>query len=109
MEMAGHECLGHCEIDKFANKSYNAMHLSREDEWYADDIIRVKPWDLPNTEVYCGGFPCQAFSIVGNRGGFEDTRGTLFFEIMRLARVRKPKCLFLESISYQWKSNKHLY
>lgn len=98
MEMAGHECVGHCEIDKFANKSYIAMHSPKESEWYADDIRRVNPGDLPKAEVYCFGFPCQAFSIAGKRRGFEDTRGTLFFEVMRLAKVRKPDILFAENV-----------
>lgn len=98
MEMASHECVGHCEIDKFANKSYIAMHSPEESEWYADDIRRVSPGDLPEAEVYCFGFPCQAFSIAGKRRGFEDTRGTLFFEVMRLAKVRKPDILFAENV-----------
>lgn len=94
MEMAGHVCAGHCEIDKFANKSYIAMHNPKEEEWYADDIRGVNPGELPEADVYCFGFPCQAFSIAGKRRGFEDTRGTLFFEVMRLAKERKPKILF---------------
>lgn len=99
MEMAGHECVGHCEIDKFADKSYRAMHDVKESEWYANDIRGVSPGDLPDAECYCGGFPCQAFSIAGKRGGFEDTRGTLFFEVMRLAAVRKPKYIFMENVA----------
>ncbi|MCY6372425.1 DNA (cytosine-5-)-methyltransferase [Clostridium ganghwense] len=98
MEMAGHECVGHCEIDKYANKSYMAIHDVKEDEWYADDIRNVIPGELPAADIYCGGFPCQAFSIAGKQRGFEDTRGTLFFEIMRLAKIRKPKYLFLENV-----------
>ncbi len=99
MEMAGHECVGHCEIDKFADKSYRAMHDVKEGEWYAADIRAVEPGDLPEADCYCGGFPCQAFSVAGKRGGFEDTRGTLFFEVMRLAAVRKPKYLFMENVA----------
>jgi DNA (cytosine-5)-methyltransferase 1 len=99
MEMAGHECVGHCEIDKFADKSYRAMHDVKEGEWYASDIRAVEPGDLPEADCYCGGFPCQAFSVAGKRGGFEDTRGTLFFEVMRLAAVRKPKYLFMENVA----------
>lgn len=98
MEMAGHECVGHCEIDKFADKSYRAMHDMKEGEWYADDITRVKPGELPEAKCYCFGFPCQAFSIAGNRRGFEDTRGTLFFEVMRLVKERKPRILFAENV-----------
>jgi DNA (cytosine-5)-methyltransferase 1 len=99
MEMAGNECVGHCEIDKFADKSYRAMHDVKDGEWYANDIRAVEPGDLPEADCYCGGFPCQAFSVAGKRGGFEDTRGTLFFEVMRLAAVRKPKYLFMENVA----------
>ena len=98
LEMAGHECVGHVEIDKYAHKSYVAMHNPKEDEYYADDIRSVKPEDLPDFDILTGGFPCQSFSIAGKRGGFTDTRGTLFFEIMRIASVRKPKYLFLENV-----------
>ena len=98
MEQAGHECVGHCEIDKYAQKSYKAMHQPKEGEWFAADIFGVEPGELPDADLYCGGFPCQSFSIAGKRGGFEDTRGTLFFEVMRLAKVRKPKYLFLENV-----------
>jgi DNA (cytosine-5)-methyltransferase 1 len=99
MEMAGHECVGHCEIDKYADKSYRAMHSVKESEWFANDITRVEPGELPEADCYCGGFPCQSFSIAGKRGGFQDTRGTLFFEVMRLAQIRKPKYLFLENVA----------
>jgi DNA (cytosine-5)-methyltransferase 1 len=99
MEMAGHECTGHCEIDPYADKSYRAMHRPKEGEWFASDIRRVNPGELPEADCYCGGFPCQAFSIAGKRGGFADTRGTLFFEVMRLARERKPKYIFLENVA----------
>lgn len=98
METAGHECVGHCEIDKFAERSYRAMHDVKESEWYADDVTRVEPEELPEADCYCFGFPCQAFSIAGNRRGFEDTRGTLFFEVMRLAKERKPRILFAENV-----------
>ena len=98
MEMAGHECVGHCEIDKWAHASYTAMHRPKESEVYFDDIRTVDPWDMPECEVYCGGFPCQSFSIAGKRKGFEDTRGTLFFEVMRLAKERHPRFIFLENV-----------
>jgi DNA (cytosine-5)-methyltransferase 1 len=99
LEMAGHECAGHIEIDKYADKSYRAMHNVKESEFYAADIRTVEPGDLPDCDIYCGGFPCQSFSVAGKRGGFEDTRGTLFFEVMRLARERKPEYLFLENVA----------
>ena len=98
MEMAGHECVGYVEIDKFARQSYLAIH-NTEGEYYADDIRSVQPRDLPEADCYTAGFPCQSFSVAGKRGGFSDTRGTLFFEIMRLAKERKPKYLFLENVA----------
>ena len=60
MEQAGHKCLGHCEIDKYANKSYTAMHNPSETEWFAEDITKVNPEDVPDADVYCFGFPCFA-------------------------------------------------
>ncbi len=124
MELAGHKCVGHCEIDKYAEASYRSMHTITEaqrnylqtltlqerqieilkegylnGEWYAADITGVRPDDVPEAECYCFGFPCQAFSIAGNRRGFEDSRGTLFFEVMRIAKERKPQILFAENVA----------
>ena len=99
MEMAGHECVGHCEIDKYANMSYVAMHHPKESEVFFTDVRTIDPWDMPECECYCFGFPCQAFSISGKRRGFADTRGTLFFEVMRIAKERKPQILFAENVA----------
>lgn len=124
LELVGHKCVGHCEIDKYAEASYRSMHtitetqrdylstlslqerqqeILKEDylngEWYSADITRVRPEDLPEADCYCFGFPCQAFSIAGNRRGFEDARGTLFFEVMRLAKERQPQILFAENVA----------
>ena len=100
MEAAGHECVGFCEIDKFARKSYKAIH-NTEGEIELHDITRVSNESvrrIGSVDVICGGFPCQAFSIAGNRRGFEDTRGTLFFEIARFASILRPRYLFLENV-----------
>ncbi len=100
MESAGHECIGFCEIDKFARASYKAIHDTKgEIELHdittvSDDTIR----GIGHVDVICGGFPCQAFSTAGARRGFEDTRGTLFFEIARFASILKPRYLFLENV-----------
>lgn len=99
MEQAGHTCVGHCEIDKYADLSYRAMHNPKESEVYFNDIRAVRAEDMPECEVYCFGFPCQSFSIAGQRRGFDDTRGTLFFEVMRLAKERHPEILFAENVS----------
>lgn len=101
MERAGHECVGFCEIDSFARKSYKAIHNTKgEFEFHditavTDDTIR----GIGSVDVICGGFPCQAFSIAGKRRGFEDTRGTLFFEIARFASILRPRYLFLENVT----------
>ena len=100
MESAGHECVGFCEIDKYARASYKAIH-NTEGEIELHDITRVTDESIRrfgSVGVICGGFPCQAFSIAGNRRGFEDTRGTLFFEIARFASILRPKYLFLENV-----------
>lgn len=100
MESAGHECVGFCEVDKYARASYKAIH-NTEGEIELHDITRVTDESIRrfgSVDVICGGFPCQAFSIAGHRRGFEDTRGTLFFEICRFASVLRPKYLFLENV-----------
>ncbi|MET1882566.1 DNA (cytosine-5-)-methyltransferase [Enterococcus faecalis] len=100
MESVGHECIGFCEIDKFARTSYKAIHdTTGEVEMHdittiSDEFIR----GIGSVDVICGGFPCQAFSIAGKRKGFEDTRGTLFFEIARFASILRPRYLFLENV-----------
>ncbi|HEM3013677.1 TPA: DNA cytosine methyltransferase [Streptococcus suis] len=101
MERAGHECIGFCEIDQFARKSYKAIH-DTEGEFEFHDITRVTDElvrGIGRVDIICGGFPCQAFSIAGKRRGFEDTRGTLFFEIARFASILRPKYLFLENVT----------
>ena len=100
MESAGHECIGFCEIDKFARKSYKAIHDTKG-EIELHDITTVSDESIRRigcVDIICGGFPCQAFSIAGNRRGFEDTRGSLFFEIARFASILRPRYLFLENV-----------
>ncbi|MCO5531563.1 DNA (cytosine-5-)-methyltransferase [Enterococcus faecium] len=100
MEQAGHECVGFCEIDKFARASYKAIH-NTEGEVEMHDITSVSNEfirGIGSVDIVCGGFPCQAFSIAGKRKGFEDTRGTLFFEIARFASILRPRYLFLENV-----------
>ncbi|EJM0233647.1 DNA (cytosine-5-)-methyltransferase [Listeria monocytogenes] len=109
MERAGHECVGYVEIDKFARKSYEAIHET-EGEWTREDITKVTDdeWrELYGTvDIICGGFPCQSFSIAGKRLGFEETRGTLFFEIARAAKQIQPRLLFLENVKGLLSHNK---
>ena len=94
----GFQCVGHCEIDKYADASYRAIHEIREEERYYPDARKIDPSDLPGFDLLCGGFPCQAFSLAGRRRGFDDARGTLFFEIARLVKARRPRYLLLENV-----------
>ena len=94
----GFQCVGHCEIDKYADASYRAIHDIGDEEKYYPDAREIDPNDLPPFDLLCGGFPCQAFSNAGKRKGFDDARGTLFFEIARLAEARRPAYLLLENV-----------
>ena len=93
----GFECVGHCEIDKYANRSYNAL-FDTKGEWFIEDARKADPSTMPDFQLLCGGFPCQTFSIAGTRKGFGDPRGTLFFELARLAEARKPPYLLFENV-----------
>lgn len=102
LERAGHTCVGSCEIDKFANLSYEAIHYT-DGEVEFNDITKVsnEEWSQfrGKVDIIAGGFPCQSFSIAGKREGFADkTKGTLFFEIIRAAQQIKPSYLFLENV-----------
>ena len=94
----GFQCVGHCEIDKYADASYRAIHNPGKEELYYPDARTIDPDTMPDFDLLCGGFPCQAFSTAGKRLGFEDSRGTLFFEIARLAAARRPSYLLLENV-----------
>lgn len=96
-EQEGFECVGYCEIDQFARKSYEAIYETK-DEWKSTDITTATAAEMPEADIWCGGFPCQSFSIAGKRRGFQDTRGTLIYEVLRLAAERKPKVLLLENV-----------
>lgn len=102
LESLGHECVGFCEIDKFARKSYKAIYDTKG-EIELHDITQVtnEEWRKLRgaVDIICGGFPCQAFSIAGKRKGFlDETHGTLFFEIARAAKEIQPPLLFLENV-----------
>ena len=93
----GFVCVGHCEIDKYADQSYRAL-FDTKGEWFREDIREADPDEMPDFDLLCGGFPCQSFSIAGHRGGFADPRGTLFFEIARLTAAKRPAYLLLENV-----------
>lgn len=127
MELAGHECVGFCEFDKFATASYISMHLLTEEqrktledipikkrqkeilkeeyrngEWYANDIRRVYAEYIPKADCWCFGFPCQDISVAGKQAGFQGNRSSLFFRVMylvgQLKEEDKPTYLFVENV-----------
>ena len=127
MELAGHECVGFCEFDRFAVASYTSMHLItdeqreylasmpikkrqkeilkeeyRNGEWYANDIRRLYAGDIPAADCWCFGFQCQDISVVGRQLGFQGNRSSLFFRVMYLIRQleeeKKPTYLFIENV-----------
>lgn len=127
MELAGHECVGFCEFDKFATASYTSMHLLtqeqrefldkmplkqrqkeilkeeyRNGEWYANDIRRVYAGDIPKADCWCFGFPCQDISVAGKQLGFQGNRSSLFFRVMyligQLEEENRPTYLFIENV-----------
>jgi len=88
-------CIGFSEIDKYATQIYK-KHFPNHKEY--GDVSKIKWNDVEDFDLLCGGFPCQSFSIAGKRGGFDDTRGTLFFEIARAAQHKQPRLLLLENV-----------
>ena len=127
MELAGHECVGFCEYDKFAYGSYVSMHLLTEEqrerlmamprnkrikeigkeeyrngEWYARDVREIRADHVPRADCWCFGFPCQDISVAGKQLGFRGERSSLFFAVMRIIQDTKeedrPTYLFIENV-----------
>lgn len=90
----GGECVFSSEIDDHAQKTYE---INFGEKPYGD-ITKINEKDVPDHDILVGGFPCQAFSIAGKRGGFKDTRGTLFFDVARIIKEKQPKAFFLENV-----------
>lgn len=93
-ESQGGECIFSSEWNKYAQQTYEANFGERPH----GDITKIKPKDIPDHDVLLGGFPCQAFSIIGKMNGFEDTRGTLFFNIIEILKEKRPKAFMLENV-----------
>jgi DNA (cytosine-5)-methyltransferase 1 len=127
LELAGHECVGFCEFDKFANASYRSMHTITDEqrehlatldlkkrqkeilkeeylngEWFAEDVRTVNSADVPRADVWCFGFPCQDISICGKQGGIKQNRSGLFYRIIYLLEQtpeeKRPVFLLIENV-----------
>lgn len=88
-------CVGYSEIDKYAIKVYEKQFKGAKNY---GDITKINADELPDFDCLVGGFPCQAFSIAGKRAGFSDTRGTLFFDLARILRAKRPKLFVFENV-----------
>ena len=91
----GSLCIGYSEIDKYAIQTYQKNFPNHHNY---GDITKINENELPDFDCLVGGFPCQTFSIAGKRKGFEDTRGTMFFEIARILRAKQPRLFVLENV-----------
>ena len=103
-ELCGMRCVGHCEIDKYADRSYRAIHNIKEDEWYAADITKVTPAELPRADLWAAGFPCQDISVSGRQRGINGARSGLFFTLAELVKGQSPEnrptWIVLENVPY---------
>jgi DNA (cytosine-5)-methyltransferase 1 len=96
LEQLNGKCVFSSEINEECAKTY-AVNFG---EYPKGDITEIDPNSIPNHDILCGGFPCQPFSISGKKKGFEDTRGTLFFNILEIIKVKQPKVVFLENVKH---------
>ena len=87
-------CIGYSEIDKYAIQVYK-KHFNHKNY---GDITKINEKELPDFDLLVGGFPCQSFSIAGNRMGFEDTRGTLIYDVFRIIKEKHPRTVLLENV-----------
>ena len=108
MEELGGECVFAAEWNQKCRETYTTnfskfnRNIFDEDgapnKYFCEDITKYNPEEIPDHDILCAGFPCQPFSQAGYKLGFEDTRGTLFFNVAEIVKVKKPKAVFLENV-----------
>lgn len=94
LEKQNCKCVFSSDIDEAVAKVYETNY----GEYPSGDITKIDAKDIPDFDILCGGFPCQSFSIAGKRLGFDDARGTMFFEVARILKEKKPKAFMLENV-----------
>lgn len=96
-KVRGFECVGWCEIDKFAQKAYRALYDTGGEAFY-EDITKIDYGSMPDFDLLVGGPCCQSFSVAGRRLAFEDDRGNLFFDYIRILEVKRPRYFIAENV-----------
>ena len=104
-------CIGYSEIDPKAETTYRVNYIIDKDEIVVGDIVaftndKKNIKSLPKFDLLTGGFPCQTFSMMGNQTGFDEDRGQMFFRIMDILMVKKPKYVLLENVKNLWNHDK---
>ena len=113
LELAGMKCVGFCEKDRFAVRSYRAMYDTKG-EWYGDDITKIGPDEIPKADIWTAGSPCQNLSLAGRRTGLHGDRSGLFFNFIDLLKGQKeedkPEWVILEMLKdfFRWETDKLL-
>lgn len=104
LELAGHSCVGHADTSRLSNTTYSLLFNTNEKN--LGNINKIKPEFLPEHDIMIAGFPCQSFSVIGRRDGFEDSRGQLIFRLLELAKATNPRFLIFENVRGLMSHNK---
>ena len=96
-KVGGFECVGWCEIDRFAQKVYRTLYDTKGEIFY-EDITKIDYGNMPDFDLLVGGPCCQSFSVAGRRKAFEDDRGNLFFNYIQILEAKRPRYFIAENV-----------